>query len=275
MSEHEPPTPPPYPDGPRPTTEGVNTYGTDDPERQAEIEAARTAAADERRANRAKLERYVSYGLNEEDASALIEHEDMLRRRRESAEAGETERRTNPRIYVRSLVDYTEGHDIGDWIDASQDLEDIHADIRNILSRSLHAHWTGQPAEEWAIHDQDGFGQITLSEYESLDVVCALGKGITEHGLAFAAWGEINDERDVYTLARFSEAYLGEYENREAYADHIVDELNGEEELAKLPEWLRDIVRIDYEHMVHEMETSGDVRFADHPGGVWVFNGRV
>ncbi|MFD3399868.1 antirestriction protein ArdA [Kribbella sp. NPDC058693] len=268
MSEHQPPEPP----NPE---QGVKTYGTDDPDRQAEIEAARAAASAERKSNREKLERYVSYGLNEEDAQALIEHEDMLKERRDAAEAGETERRIHPRIYVRSLVDYTEGHDIGDWIDASQDLEDIHADIRNILSRSLHAHWTGQPAEEWAIHDQDGFGQITLSEYESLDVVCALGKGIAEHGLAFSAWAEINDERDVYTLARFSEAYMGDFGSREEYAEHIVDEMNGDEELAKLSEWTRGIVRFDFEYMIHEMETSGDFRFADHPGGVWVFNGRV
>jgi antirestriction protein len=273
MSEHQPPPSPPGEPGDR--YPGVNSYGTDDPEKQAEIEAARVAASEERRASREKLQRYVSYGLSEEDAAGLIEHEDMLRERREAAEAGETEKRAHPRIYVRSLVDHTEGHDIGDWIDASQDLEDIHADIRKILSHSLHAHWTGQPAEEWAIHDQDGFGAVQLHEYESLDVVCSLGKGIAEHGLAFAAWAEISDTRDIYTLERFETAYFGDYENREAYAQHIVDELNGDDEIAKLPDWLRDVVRIDLEHMVHEMETSGEVRFADHPGGVWVFNGRV
>ncbi|MEV8375170.1 antirestriction protein ArdA [Kribbella sp. NPDC056861] len=272
MSEHLPPS--------QPNPEAVNSYGTDDPEKQAEIETARTAAAEERRVNREKLERYVSYGLNEEDAQGLIEHEQMLQDRRDALLAGdpeqnEADRRIRPRIYVRSLVDYNEGHDIGDWIDASQDLEEIQADIRKILTRSLHAHWTGEAAEEWAIHDQDGFGQITLSEYESLDVVCALGKGITEHGLAFSAWAEISDTRDIFTLERFETAYFGDYENREAYAQHIVDELNGEDELEKLPDWLRDVVRIDLEHMVHEMETSGEVRFADHPGGVWVFNGRV
>lgn len=264
MNEHQPPPPPPGtfgPEGPEPNQPGQET-------------------TEERRANRAKLERYVSYGLNEEDAQALIEHEDMLRQRREAAQAGdpeqgEAEKQIRPRIYVRSLVDHTEGHDIGDWIDASQDLEDVHADIQTILSRSLHAYWTGQPSEEWAVHDQEGFGAIQLHEYESLDVVCSLGKGIAEHGLAFAAWAEINDERDIYTLERFETAYFGNYGNREAYAQHIVDELNGEDELAKLPDWLRDVVRIDLEHMVHEMETSGEVRFADHPGGVWAFNGRV
>jgi hypothetical protein len=111
-----------------------NSYGTVDPEKQADIEAARTAAAEERRANREKLERYVGYGLSEEDAQGLIEHEDMVRQRREAAaagnpEQGEADKRISPRIYVRSLVDHTEGHDIGDWIDASQDLEDIQADI--------------------------------------------------------------------------------------------------------------------------------------------------
>ncbi|WP_112236821.1 antirestriction protein ArdA [Kribbella monticola] len=275
MSEHQTPPPPPGTFGPGQGPEGVNSYGTDDSEAQSEIEAARTAAAEERRANRAKLERYVGYGLSEEDAKGLIEHEEMLRERREAREAGEKEMRTRPRIYVRSLVDHTEGHDIGDWIDASQDLEEIHADIRKILSHSLHAHWTGQPAEEWAIHDQEGFGQIQLHEYESLDVVCSLGKGIAEHGLAFAAWAEISDNRDIYTLERFETAYFGDYESRETYAQYIVDEMNGNEELEKLPKWLRDIVRVDLEYMVHEMETSGEVRFANHSGGVWAFNGRI
>lgn len=272
MSEHLPP--------PQPTPEAVNSYGTDDPERQAEIEAARTAATEERRANREKLERYVSYGLNEEDAQGLIEHEQVVAARREAAaagapEEGEGDKRIRPRIYVRSLVDHTDGHDIGDWIDASQDLEDIQADIQKILSRSLHAHWTGQPAEEWAIHDQEGFGNITLSEYESLDVVCALGKGIHEHGLAFAAWAELNDDPDIYSLARFETAYFGDYDSRDAYAKHVFEEMNGEQELEALPDWVRDVVRVDHQRMVREMTTGGEVRFVEHPGGVWAFNGRV
>ncbi|MFI5709014.1 antirestriction protein ArdA [Kribbella sp. NPDC051620] len=269
-----------FPAPPNPEQQGANSYGTDDPEKQAEIEAARTAAAEERRANREKLERYVSYGLNEEDAQGLIEHEQMLNDRRAAIaagkpEAGEADKRIRPRIYVRSVIDYTEGHDIGDWIDVSQDLDDIHADIKKILARSLHTHFTKEPAEEWAITSQEGFGEVVLSESESLDIVCALGRGIHEHGMAFAAWAEINDDHDIYTLERFKDAYEGEFEDREAYAKHVFDGMNGEHELEALPKWMRDIVRADYAHMVHEMWTSGDVRFADHPGGVWVFNGRI
>lgn len=259
---------------------GANSYGTDDPDKQAQIEAARTAAAEERRTIREKLERYVALGLGEEDATAVIEHEDMLAARRESTEAGdpeegEAEKRIRPRIYVRSLVDYTEGHDIGDWIDASQDLEAIHADVQAILARSLHTHWTGEPSEEWAIHDYDGFGSVQLHEYESLDIVCALGKGIAEHGQAFAAWAEVNDQRDIYTLGRFETAYFGDYDSREAYAEHVFEEMNGEQELEALPDWVREVVRVDYERMAREMATSGEVQFVEHPRGVWAFNGRA
>ncbi|TDU87584.1 antirestriction protein ArdA [Kribbella voronezhensis] len=272
--------PPPQPNG----EHGVNTYGTDDPEKQAEIEAARTAAAEERRTNREKLERYVSYGLNEEDAAGLIEHEEMLAARREALaasnpEEGEADKRARPRIYVRSLVDHAEGHDIGDWIDAGQDLEDIQRDVHSILSRSLHAHWTGEPADEWAIHDQEGFGHIELSEHEPLEVVCAIGKGIHEHGLAFAAWAEIHNQLnggiDIHTLARFSDAYLGDFENAEAYAEHIVEEMNGDAALAELPDWLREIVRLDYQRMVEQLNTAPDVHIVDHDRGVWVFDCRV
>jgi hypothetical protein len=34
-------------------------------------------------------------------------------------------------------------------------------------------------------------------------------------------------------------------------------------------------VRIDYGAIAHEMEIIGEIRFADHPGGVWALDGRV
>ena len=217
--------------------QGVNSYGTDNPAEQARIEQARRAASEERRRKRERLERYVESGLTRDDAEALIEFEDSAQQQREARpEAGEDTEQIRPRIYIRSLVDYNEGHDIGDWIDASQGLEDIHADVQAILARSLHAHWTGQPSEEWAIHDYEGFGSVRLHEYESLDVVCVLGKGIAEHGLAFAAWAEIEDDKDIHTLERFRDAYLGAFDSRQAYAEHIVDDLDGDKALEALPE---------------------------------------
>ena len=41
-------------------------------------------------------------------------------------------------------------------------------------------------AEEWAIHDYEGFGEMRLSEWESFERVSAIAAGIAEHGAAFA-----------------------------------------------------------------------------------------
>ena len=43
-------------------------------------------------------------------------------------------------------------------------------------------------AEEWAIHDYEGFGALRLSEWESFERVSAIAAGIAEHGDAFSAW---------------------------------------------------------------------------------------
>jgi antirestriction protein len=55
-----------------------NSYGTDDPVIQASIERARTEAANERRRNRAQLERYVEAGVDADDAEALVEFEQSV-----------------------------------------------------------------------------------------------------------------------------------------------------------------------------------------------------
>jgi len=45
-------------------------------------------------------------------------------------------------------------------------------------------------AEEWAIHDYEGFGPIRLSEWADLDKVAEIGALIEQHGAAFAAYAE-------------------------------------------------------------------------------------
>src|SRR5262249_16860424 len=70
------------------------------------------------------------------------------------------------RIYVGSVADYNAGRLHGAWIDATQDPEQIQADIASMLERSH------EPlAEEWAIHDYEGFCGTDFSEYESVERV--------------------------------------------------------------------------------------------------------
>src|SRR5688572_9380760 len=65
------------------------------------------------------------------------------------------------RIYVADLAAYNAGHLHGVWIDATQDVEDIQAQIDAMLKSSPVA-----DAEEYAIHDYEGFDGYNLGEYE-------------------------------------------------------------------------------------------------------------
>ncbi len=50
-------------------------------------------------------------------------------------------------------------------------------------------------AEEWAIHDYEGFEGARLSEYASFETVCALAEFISEHGaLGAKLYREFGDD---------------------------------------------------------------------------------
>ena len=97
----------------------------------------------------------------------------------EQPEVHEQEPRNNPRIYVASLSDYNAGRLHGSWLDAAQDPEALLAGISEMLATSP------EPiAEEWAIHDYEGFCGAALSEYEDVATVSKLALGVVEHGPA-------------------------------------------------------------------------------------------
>ncbi|MDR0779720.1 MAG: antirestriction protein ArdA, partial [Pseudomonadales bacterium] len=60
-----------------------------------------------------------------------------------------------PRIYVACLAAYNNGILHGAWLDAAQEPEALQNEVRDMLAASPIA-----GAEEWAIHDYEGFGEI-------------------------------------------------------------------------------------------------------------------
>ena len=183
-------------------------------------------------------------------------------------EEGESERRVHPRIYVASLSDYNAGCLHGGWFDADREVDELEKDIALMLACSP------EPvAEEWAIHDHEGFGLAFISENESLETVSRLALGIAEHGLAFAAWAAVqsNDEEG---LGRFDDAYLGNWENLENYAEELLAGLGFEETQKLLPEWIRPYLVLDVEAFARDLELGGDVISVKAlDGSVWVFDG--
>jgi antirestriction protein len=178
----------------------------------------------------------------------------------------------SPQIWVGSLADYNNGDLHGKWLDAAREPDEIHADIQTILASGPAAR-RGEAPEEWGIFDYEGFGSLRLGEYEAIENVARLAAGIIEHGPAFAAWAEATVP-DEATSEGFAEAYCGHFDSVAAYAEQLVDDVEGEEQLeAAMPEWLRSYITIDYDALAHDMELGGDIFTAPaEDGGVYVYN---
>ena len=179
--------------------------------------------------------------------------------------------RDNPRpqIYIASLADYSAGRLHGAWVDAAQEPDELAADADAILKTSSEP-W----AEEYAIHDYEGFGPLRLGEYESLETVSLIANGIAEHGPAFAHWAALIEERTPEELDRFDEAYLGHHDTVVDYAETMLDDLGVTSELeAAVPEGLRAYVRIDIEMLARDMQLSLELMTSEGDGGVYIFQG--
>jgi antirestriction protein len=186
----------------------------------------------------------------------------------ESQTGIEEQRIVPPRIYVASLSDYNAGRLHGEWIDAEMDIEDLENAVTRMLASSP------EPlAEEWAIHDYEGFGPVRLSEYESLPTVNSIAKGIVEHGPAFAAWAAIVDDMDQ--LDRFEDAYLGHWSSLTEYAEQLLDDMGIEDELDRVvPEGFRAYVQIDAEMLGRDLGMDLSV-MEDGDGSVHLFDQQV
>lgn len=149
------------------------------------------------------------------------------------------------RIYVACLAAYNNGILHGSWIDATQGIDGINDDVQEMLKAS-----PVEDAEEWAIHDYEGFGSYRLSEYEGFDSVCEIAEFLEEHG-------EIGSE----LLAHFSntddarkaieECYAGEYKSLADYAEELTSDI------MTVPDNIS--YYIDYDRMGRNMEMSGDI----------------
>lgn len=174
-----------------------------------------------------------------------------------------------PRIYVASLSDYNAGRLHGEWIPVDADAEELHERVQTMLGRSA------EPiAEEWAIHDYEGFDPVRLHEYEPLERVAALAAGIREHGPAFAHWAAQHGGDPHELLERFDDAYLGHWDTVEAFAESLWEDFGYAEILEQaIPEHLQPYVRFDVEAFARDLGLAGDITTSAGDGGVYVFNG--
>ncbi len=150
------------------------------------------------------------------------------------------------RIHVACLAAYNNGRLHGRWIDAAQGVAHIIEQTRAMLKAS-----PIEEAEEWAIHDYEGFEGVEISEYASFETVAAMAEFIEEHGalggkLLSHFCGHLKDAKTAL------ENYYGQYDSLEDYARSLTEETT-----AEITEHLKNY--IDYAAMGRDMDINGDV----------------
>ena len=149
------------------------------------------------------------------------------------------------RIYVACLAAYNNGHLHGAWISAEQDAWGIYDEVRAMLECSP---VTG--AEEWAIHDYEGFESVRISEYASFESVAQIAAFIALHGKLGAElityFGSVDEARQA-----IEDRYHGAFASLADYVQEITEEAEA------IPERLR--FYIDWQAMARDAEMGGDV----------------
>lgn len=125
---------------------------------------------------------------------------------------------TPPRVYVACLAAYNAGILHGAWIDANEGTAYLQQEIAAMLATSPEP-----DAEEWAIHDHEGFGSCQLGEGESLDTVSQLARLMDEHGGIFDAAYAITGTLDA--AIELLDHYAGHHDTEEDFAYDLCESL--------------------------------------------------
>src|SRR5690606_32137956 len=174
----------------------------------------------------------------------------------------------NFRMYVACLAAYNEGVLYGKWVDLDgKDAADIQAEIDAMLAAS-----PVEGAEEWAVHDWDGPGLDRFGEYPNLeevaDYVEAMASLDDSEQAAFLAFTDNMGPHDGTSLEHFREAYLGEFDNVEDYAQQYIDDVGL---LSDVPDHIARY--FDFAAFARDLVLGGGIWTADAPGGgVFVFH---
>ncbi len=167
-------------------------------------------------------------------------------------------------IYVACLAAYNAGRLHGVWIDATPDADAMAAEIAAMLAAS-----PVPDAEEYAVHDYDGFPD--MGEYPSMDDIAetaALVDLAAGHGLdpdAFAAvaanWhGRADDIRDA--LGRF----VGVFDRFRDYADDVAESY-----LSEMSGGAAEYVAQYFDYDWHAKDLAHGYTVLETSGGVAVF----
>ncbi|MFL0797839.1 MAG: antirestriction protein ArdA [Cellvibrionaceae bacterium] len=168
----------------------------------------------------------------------------------------------SPQIYIADLAAYSNGIFHGAWVDATRSINSIQEEIKSILNSS-----PMEMAEEYAIHDHEGFGGYTINEYDSLEHIYEIASFIAEHP-DFGADLLTQLNGDTAEARQHTEDhYCGHYNSLVDFVEELT------ESTTTIPPHLS--LYIDYDKMAWDMEMNGDIfSISSAGGGQHIFWGR-
>jgi antirestriction protein len=163
-----------------------------------------------------------------------------------------------PRIYVACLAAYNSGRLHGAWI-AVEGKDAVRAAIAAMLKAS-----PAPMAEEFAIHDHEGFGGVEVAEYASIGKVVEIAAFLRTRGaLGALVLAEVGGDLEA-AAAALDDQYHGVFGSLADCFQALT------EETTAIPENLR--LYIDYDAMARDARMNGEVfTVEDGAGQVHVF----
>lgn len=150
------------------------------------------------------------------------------------------------KIYVADLAAYNSSILHGVWIDVSQDEESINEAIKTMLATS-----PIDNAEEWAIHDHEGFQGINISEHEGIEQLVEYATFLNEYpDFGGELLNHLSNNLDEANQVA-SDNYQGSYSSLADYAQELT------EQTTEIPDNLA--YYIDYEKLGRDMDMNGDI----------------
>lgn len=179
---------------------------------------------------------------------------------------GSTSSPDTPQIYVACLAAYNNGYLHGKWIECTQSADDIREEIAEMLKESPVTKLYGEIAEEWAIHDYQGFEGYNVSEWEDIEKLAELAEAMSnsDDPEMFTELLEIRGHSIEEAKEFLEENYRGLHTDLADYAEELHNDC-----YEPVPKHLQ--YYIDWERMGRDMEMSGEIFTITTSLGMHVF----
>lgn len=177
-------------------------------------------------------------------------------------EPGEPGHEHHPCVWLSSPAADDDPHPPGEWLCTAHPPEQITAVIADL-------HATGHLPTGVTVQDAVGFGAWQPRPDDPIAAVCTVGRGIAQHGPAYAAWAVLTGGLEI--LNGFTDYYLGSFPNRAAWAEATYGDEIEQHLAAVLKPGLRDFIIIGHDALAGYAEECEQVCFYPDRGSVHAF----